>query len=96
MSQAWYLRACKRKKKEYWEITIYNGPHTCASSTVTNDGKMMNSKFIERQIYHLVKIDPAAKLKLLTGEVKEIWGQDVSYFKMWDAKQKAISNIYGD
>jgi hypothetical protein len=77
-------------------ITIYNGPHTCTSNTVTNDGKMMNSKFIERQIYHLVKIDPTAKLKLLTGEVKEIWGQDVSYFKMWDAKQKAIGNIYGD
>ena len=57
---------------------------------------MMNSKFIERQIHHLVKIDPAAKLKLLTGEVKEIWGQDVFYFKMWDAKQKAIGNIYGD
>uniref|UniRef100_A0A2N9EMX7 Transposase MuDR plant domain-containing protein n=1 Tax=Fagus sylvatica TaxID=28930 RepID=A0A2N9EMX7_FAGSY len=67
----WYLRACNYKKKEYWEIAIYNGPHTCTSRTVTNDGKMMNSKFIERQIHHLVKIDPAAKLKLLIGEVKE-------------------------
>uniref|UniRef100_A0A2N9EMB2 SWIM-type domain-containing protein n=1 Tax=Fagus sylvatica TaxID=28930 RepID=A0A2N9EMB2_FAGSY len=86
----WYLWAL------YWEITIYNGPHTCTSSTITNDGKMMNSKFIKRHIHHLVKIDPTAKLKLLTGEVKEIWGQDVSYFKMWDAKQKAIGNIYGD
>uniref|UniRef100_A0A2N9EWY4 SWIM-type domain-containing protein n=1 Tax=Fagus sylvatica TaxID=28930 RepID=A0A2N9EWY4_FAGSY len=92
----WYLRACKRKRKEYWEITIYNGPHTCTSSTVTNNGKMMNSKFIERQIHHLVKTDPAAKLKLLTAEIKEIWGQDISYFKIWDAKQKAIGNIYGD
>uniref|UniRef100_A0A2N9F0Z9 Transposase MuDR plant domain-containing protein n=1 Tax=Fagus sylvatica TaxID=28930 RepID=A0A2N9F0Z9_FAGSY len=92
----WYIRAWKRKKKVYWEITIYNGHHTCTSSTVTNDGKMINSKFIERQIHHLVKIDPAAKLKLLTGEVKERWGQDVSYFKMWDAKQKAIGNIFGD
>ena len=92
----WYLRACKRKRKEYWEITIYNGPHTCTSSTVTNNGKMMNSKFIERQIHHLVKTNPAAKLKLLTAEIKEIWGQDVSYFKICDAKQKAIGNIYGD
>jgi hypothetical protein len=57
---------------------------------------MMNSKFIERQIHNLVKTDPAAKLKLLTIEIKEIWGQDVSYFKIWDAKQKAIGNIYRD
>jgi hypothetical protein len=94
----WYLRACKRKRNNIglWEITIYNGPHTCTSSGIQSDGKMADAKFIERQIHHLIVADHAATIKLLHAYMKSEWKCDCSYYKIWDAKQRAIGNIYGD
>jgi hypothetical protein len=94
----WYLRACKRKRNNIglWEIIIYNGPHTCTSSGIQSDGKMADAKFIEQQIHHLVAVDHAAKIKLLHAHMLSDWNCDCSYYKIWDAKQRAIGNIYGD
>ena len=69
----WYLWACKRRKKEFWEITIDNGPHTCTSSSISKYSKMMNSSFIKRQIHQLVKSYSAAKLKILTAHVNGMY-----------------------
>ena len=46
----WYRRACKCKRNNsgLWEITIYNSPHTCTSSGIQSDGKMVDAKFIEQ------------------------------------------------
>ncbi|GJT19959.1 DNA-binding WRKY transcription factor [Tanacetum coccineum] len=33
----WKLRACKRKRSGYFEITQYTGPHTCLHNKITQD-----------------------------------------------------------
>jgi hypothetical protein len=94
----WYLRTCKRKCNNIglWEITMYNGPHTCTSSGIRSDGKMVDTKFIERQIHHLVAADHAGSIKLLHAQMFSEWNRDCSYYKIWDTKHRAIVNIYGD
>ena len=57
---------------------------------------MVDAKFIERQIHHLVAADHATKIKFLHAYMLSDWNCDCSYYKIWDAKQRAIGNIYGD
>ena len=94
----WYVQACKRKHNNIglWEITIYNGPHTCTSSGIQSDGKMADAKFIERQIHHLVATDHTGKIQLIHAQMWSNWNSDCSYYKIWDAKQRVIGNIYSD
>ena len=48
------VRACKRSKHGLWEITKYNGPHTCTHDTFTLNSTVLNLKFIELEVRHLV------------------------------------------
>uniref|UniRef100_A0A2N9F1B3 SWIM-type domain-containing protein n=1 Tax=Fagus sylvatica TaxID=28930 RepID=A0A2N9F1B3_FAGSY len=93
---SWKLRACQRKKHGFWEITKYYGPHTCTNLDVSKDGKMLDSNLIEREIHHLVVKDHAVTIGTLDAEIFKEYKAKVSYFKLWDAKQKAIARIYGD
>ena len=51
----WRVRACKRSKHCLWKITKYNGPHTCTHDTFTPNSTVLDSKFIEREVRHLVQ-----------------------------------------
>uniref|UniRef100_A0A2N9IC04 Transposase MuDR plant domain-containing protein n=1 Tax=Fagus sylvatica TaxID=28930 RepID=A0A2N9IC04_FAGSY len=86
----------ERKKHGFWEITKYYGPHTCTNLDVSKDGKMLDSNLIEREIHHLVVKDHAVTIGTLDAEIFKEYKAKVSYFKLWDAKQKAIARIYGD
>ena len=57
---------------------------------------MADKIFIKRQIHHLVAANHAAKIKLLHSHMLSDWNCDCSYYKIWDAKQRVIGNIYGD
>jgi hypothetical protein len=93
---SWKLRACQRKKHGFWKITKYNGPHTCTNIDVSKDGKMLDSNLIEREIHNLVVVDHGVKIVTLDAKIFKQYNVKVSYYKLWDAKQKAIARIYRD
>ena len=90
------LWACQRKKHGFWKITKYYCPHTCTNLNVSKDGKMLDSNLIEREIHHLVVKDHAVKIQILDAEIFKAYGAHISYYKLWDVKQKAIARIYRD
>jgi hypothetical protein len=93
---SWKLRACQRKKHGFWKITKYNGPHTCTNIDVSKDGKMLDSNLIEREILNQVVANHGVKISTLDAQISKQYDVKVSYYKLWDAKQKAIARIYGD
>uniref|UniRef100_A0A2N9H0X3 Transposase MuDR plant domain-containing protein n=1 Tax=Fagus sylvatica TaxID=28930 RepID=A0A2N9H0X3_FAGSY len=93
---SWKLRACQRKKHGFWEITKYSGPHTCTNIDVSKDGKMLDSNLIEREILNQVVADHGVKISTLDAQIFKQYEVKVSYYKLWDTKQKAIARIYGD
>jgi hypothetical protein len=60
------------------------------------DGKMLDSKSIEREIHDLVVAKHVVKIVILDGEVFKAHKVHISYYKLWDTKQKEITRIYGD
>jgi hypothetical protein len=93
----WRVRACKRSKHGLWEITKYNGPHTCTHDTFTPNSTVLDSKFIELEVRHLIQADHLVKIKVLQKEIKLLHhNYDTSYYKVWDARRKTIVHLFGD
>ena len=96
-SCAWKVRAfSQRKLNGLWAVTVYGGPHTCSSVGVNKDGRMKNSNFLAKELYTYVLADHTSKIKDLQNLIKERFKHDISYYKIWDVKQKAIANIHGN
>ena len=94
-SCAWKVRAfSQRKLNGLWAVTVYGGPHTCLSVGVNKDGRMMDSNFLAKEFHTYVLADHTSKIKDLQNLIKERFKHDISYYKIWDAKQKAITNIH--
>ena len=93
---SWRMRACMRNTHGFWEITKYNGPHTCRHPNIRKDGKVFDSNFIKREVRSYVANDQTVTMKTLRHHMSTQFGHNISYYKMWDAKQKAIIKIYGD
>ena len=93
---SWRMRACMRSTYGFWEITKYNGPYTCRHPNIRKDGKVFDSNFIEREVRSYVANDQTITVKTLRHHMSREFGHKISYYKVWDAKQKAITNIYGD
>ena len=80
---SWKLRACQRKKHGFWEITKYNGPHTCTNIDVSKNVKMLDSNLIEREIHNLVVVDHGVKIVTLDAEIFKQYNVKVSYYKFF-------------
>jgi hypothetical protein len=93
---SWRMRACMRSTHGFWEITKYNGLHTCRHPNIRKDDKILDSNFIEREVRSYVANDQTISVKSLRHHMCTQFGHKISYYKVWDAKQKAIANIYGD
>ncbi|KAM7466139.1 hypothetical protein LguiB_013701 [Lonicera macranthoides] len=93
----WRLRACKMKK-EHWqfEITKYEGPHTCRFNHLKLRYKHLDCNFIASKIIHMVKVDPALKFHVIVVFIKNQYGYKISSWKAWRAKQMAIATLFGD
>ena len=74
---------CQRKKHGFWEITKYNGPHTCTNIDVSKNGKMLDSNLIEREIHNLVVVDHGVKIVTLDAEIFKQYNIKVSYYKFF-------------
>nr|XP_023915455.1 uncharacterized protein LOC112027025 [Quercus suber] len=54
----------------------------------------MDSNFLAKELHTYVLADHTSKIKDLQNLMKERFDHDISHYKIWDAKQKAIANIH--
>ncbi|KAK9087313.1 hypothetical protein Syun_029707 [Stephania yunnanensis] len=92
----WRLRACFRKKTQLWEITQLDVPHTCINLNIQRGHAQLDANMIAREIKSVVKADHGITIKALLDIIKNKYGHDVGYKRIWDAKRKAIAWAFGD
>ena len=95
-ASSWSIRATYCKKHRMWVISKCNGPHNCTSLQVATDGRMMDSKFISIALEKYVREDLTRSVKDLRSILHAKHEYDVTMYKVWEAKQKAVARIYGD
>ncbi|KAL0001082.1 hypothetical protein SO802_014863 [Lithocarpus litseifolius] len=80
-----------------WMVTVYVGPHTCIPTGVRNNGRMMTCNFIAADILKKLYEDHTTPVKYLRSMIESKYqGHKPSYYKVWDAKQKAIGKMFGN
>ena len=92
----WSIRATCSKKHRMWVISKCIGPYSCTSLQVVTDGQMMDSKFISIALEKYVREDLTWSVKDLRSILHVKHGHDVTMYKVWETKQKAVARIYGD
>ena len=93
----WYIRAfMKPKLNGLWMVTSYVGPHSCIPLGLWRDGRMMDSNFVALEIIPKLWQDHNAHIEQLWDIIKTKYDHELSYYKVWDAKQKAITKIFRD
>ena len=65
----WKLRACKRSTHGLFEITQYNGPHSCLHSKLSQDHPNINASLIGIEVQHLVKKQPSIIVSALRAKI---------------------------
>ncbi|KAJ9675204.1 hypothetical protein PVL29_024234 [Vitis rotundifolia] len=90
------LRACRRKPHGLFEITKYIGPHTCVYPKLSQDHSQLDSTFIAREIQNVVQRDHTISIAALHQIVKDKFGYNLHYKRIWEAKRKAIIRIFDD
>ncbi|XP_075653062.1 uncharacterized protein LOC142623503 [Castanea sativa] len=93
---SWRLRACFPATHGFFKVRKYNGPHTCTESTLTQDHKQLDIHIIEKELRDIVKDDPNIRIYSLQQSLYNKYEYRPSYFKVWEAKQKAIGRAFGD
>ncbi|XP_030963706.1 uncharacterized protein LOC115984850 [Quercus lobata] len=92
----WSIRANCSKKHGIWVISTCKGPYSCSSLQLATDGRMMDSKFISIALERYVWEDLTRKVRDLCSMLHARHGHEVTMYKVWEAKQKAVARIYED
>ena len=81
-----------------WRICTYTGPHAprCVVDALKMDNRNFTANFIKGAILCLICKDQTLKPAVIIEIIHGQYGVYVSYMKAWKAKQKAISQIFGD
>ncbi|XP_075665267.1 uncharacterized protein LOC142634914 [Castanea sativa] len=92
----WSVRAIYNKRQKMWVITTCKGPHTCSSLQVDHDGRMIDLNFIAITIKSYIWEDISRTIATLRSLLHAKHDHWASHYKVWDAKQKVVTAIYGD
>ncbi|XP_050260028.1 uncharacterized protein LOC126705126 [Quercus robur] len=93
----WYVGAVVKPELGLWMVTSYRGPHNCMPLATTLDGRMMDCNFLAEEFVPLLKEKHTATIYHLRHFIKgKYYGHILSYYKIWDAKQRGIAKIFGD
>ena len=93
----WYVRAfMKAKLNGLWMVTSYVSPHSCIPFGLRRDGKMMDSNFVASEIVGKLQQNHTAHIDELWEIIRTKYNHELSYYKVWVAKQKAITKIFED
>ena len=79
-----------------FEITKYIGPHTCVYPKLSQDQSQLDLTLIAREIESIVKRDPTTSIATLHQIVKDKFGYDVRYMRVWEARRKEIEKVFRD
>ena len=69
------------KKYEYFQITKYEGPHTCLFTGLSRDHKHVSGRMIGILVQHIVEKDPGVKVEAIVAAVNDQFQYTVSYRK---------------
>ena len=73
------------------------GPRTYIPIGFQKDGRMMDSNFIASDILKKLGEHHTTPIKYLRSIMEsKCNGHKLSYYKVWDVKQKAIGKIFGN
>ncbi|KAL0001679.1 hypothetical protein SO802_015460 [Lithocarpus litseifolius] len=92
----WYVGAVLKPELGLWMVTSYKGPHSCMSLGMARDGRMMDCNFLAAEFVPLFQKKHTATIFHLGDFITAKYEHKLSYYKIWDAKQKAIAKIFGD
>ena len=93
----WYVGAfMKPKLNGLWVVTSYVGQHSCIPHGLRRDNRIMDSNFVASKIVPKLRQDHSARIDQLWDIIKTKYDHELSYYKVWDVKQKAIAKIFGD
>ena len=93
----WYIGAVAKPELGLWTVTFYRGPHSCIPLATALDVKMMDCNFLVAEFVPLLQEKHTATIYHLRDFIKgKYYGHKQSYYKIWDAKQRAIAKIFGD
>ncbi|XP_028806138.1 uncharacterized protein LOC114760991 [Neltuma alba] len=81
----WRVRACKKENRNFWQITKYGGPHTCLSTSLTQDHPKLDADVISSCIIAMVTDKPDVKVSQIIERMQSMFGYIVSYKKAWNA-----------
>ena len=82
----WRVRASEMKSNALWQITTYNGPHTCTAPSEKQDNRNFDSNLIAAYIQSMLEVQPGIKVRALLAGMKERFGITPSYKKVWAGK----------
>ncbi|KAK1379316.1 SWIM-type domain-containing protein [Heracleum sosnowskyi] len=91
----WKLKARKRSANGYFQIMVTSGPHTCMSTTITQDHPNLNSSHIVEAIKAQIVADPTIKEKVLMATTKNVFGYQPGRKKVRNAKKLAMNEVHG-
>ena len=93
----WYVGAVAKPEHGLWMVTSFRGPHSCIPLGTALDGRMMNCNFLTAEFVPLLQEKHTATIYHLRDFIKgKYYGHKLSYYKIWDAKQRAIAKIFED
>ena len=93
----WYVEVVVKPEHGLWMVTSYRGPHSYIPLGMTLDGRMMDCNFLAAEFVPLLQEKHTATIYHLGDFIKgKYYGHKLSYYKIWDAKQRAIAKIFGD
>ncbi|XP_050916234.1 uncharacterized protein LOC127131352 [Lathyrus oleraceus] len=89
-------RVSLRKGNSRWRVGKSGGPHTCTTTSMSQDHTKLSSEMISKRIMELVNRDASLKVKVIIAHVAEKYIYIISNKKAWIAKCKAIESLYGN
>jgi hypothetical protein len=92
----WRLRGIKSKKNLLFQITQYEGVHTCVFPRIAQSHAQLDASLIAREILNVVRRDPSTSIATLSEIIKDKFGYEVHYKRVWKAKRKAVAKVFGD
>jgi hypothetical protein len=94
----WHIRARDVQSISMWKVVSYFGPHECfneSDSSKVGHGNL-DCNLIAQLVKKKVKTMPSYAIAAIIEDVKEKYNYTPSYRQCWQAKQKAMSMVYGD
>ncbi|XP_021746051.1 uncharacterized protein LOC110711924 [Chenopodium quinoa] len=95
----WSLRGTRTSEHSGgFTIVTYKGPHreNCVTKVLSTDHSHLDSSIISEFVKSFVQKDPTLKVEFIQELISKQFHFEVPYKRAWYAKDKAITQIFGD